>query len=389
MEKKVPGVNVVDNRIISVNDMVESAVPLFIGFTQKRTSLSAVFISSFSDYEINFGGQHAGDAILYYAIKHFFDNGGVSGYVFSLGSYDEFETLTSFDICNLLQSKELSHTVAAEQSITLLAFPDCIVIPNDDIYSWHKVWDRLIALAGARSGIFAILDAPGDPDNAAKCISNYSGNEPQYGAAWWPYLVTSYLKGNSPIVITPSASVIAAIQVKDASHGVWSAPANVSLVKVIRPLYSWLEGHHFSDENCQALNIIRSFPGKGTRIWGCRTLTQDIDSQYRYVQIRRFISWCEKNITDVCRMFLFEPNNEITWYKLKGVITNWLRKVWYQGGLYGVHESDAFQVLLGIDESMSEIDIQDGRLVIIIRLAVLYPAEFINLTIDLKMNAVQ
>ncbi|MCQ4054438.1 phage tail sheath C-terminal domain-containing protein [Aeromonas sp. SG16] len=387
MESRSPGVNVIEKKNTASDSTIESAVPLFIGFTQKKvSSVFSPIIKSLADYEVHYGGQHSGLGMLYKAIKHFFDNGGMHAYIFSLGCYDELDIMTSEEITAAIDTQQLSHLVQAEQSITLLAFPDCTLIPDGNITQWHKVWDRMLNLSQVRRALFAVLDSPRSPVNAVTCVHNYESDYSENAAVWWPHLITSYSDGASRTIIPPSGAVVAAIQKNDHERGVWSAPANIPLSKVIKPEYSWLDAHKLFSDRGSSLNVIRSFPGKGTRIWGSRTLTTDLGSQFQYIQTRRFINWVELNTSKICRMFLFEPNNEITWFKIKGIITNWLRKVWYQGGLYGIQEDEAFNILIGIDESMSERDVLEGKIIVKIRLSVLYPAEFIEVTLNLNVG---
>lgn len=386
MESRSPGVNVIESNVITPDNSVESAVPLFIGFTEKVTSESLPVIKTLAEYERHYGGNDLGKGALYHAIKHFFDNGGMHCFIFSLGSYVELAGMNLDGISGSIKSQQLKNIIGAEQSITLLAFPDCVLIPDSNVEQWHKVWNGMLSLSQLRSGVFAVLDTPRAPRDAVTCLNSYHSPYLENAGMWWPHLITSYSVEGSQTIIPPSGAVVAAIQKNDYERGVWSAPANISLSKVIKPEYSWLDAHKLFDEKGASLNVIRSFPGKGTRLWGSRTLTNDIESQFRYIQTRRFISWVEQNIMKCCRVFLFEPNNEITWFKLKGTITNWLRKVWYLGGLYGQQEDIAFNVLIGINESMSEMDVYEGKLIVKIKLSVLYPAEFIELTLSLNMN---
>lgn len=198
--------------------------------------------------------------------------------------------------------------------------------------------------------------------------------------------MTPYLKADNPVTVPASGAVLAAIQQTDNSRGVWSAPANVSLAHVTRPVYSWLDAEGLFNPYGCSLNLIRSFPGRGTRIWGCRTLTSDNNSSFRYVQARRLMSWCETNISNLGRMFVFEPNTELTWYKLKGFTMMWLRELWLKGALYGEQESQAYQVLLGLEETMTQEDILAGKMIMNIRLALLAPAEFIEMNLVFMMN---
>ncbi|KVP85352.1 hypothetical protein WJ95_18140 [Burkholderia ubonensis] len=382
-----PGVSVTESTFIVQNSTIESAVPLFIGYTEMQSAISPAYVTTFSEYETLFGAPHAGNGVLYYSIKHFFDNGGRGGFVFSLGTYDVLNDSAPDYILEMLADPALAQAIAAEQSITLLAFPDSALLEGGDTARWNQVWQLMLLLCRLRTGLFAVLDTPDTPDDASQCLSNYNGMNSESGGAWWPRLVTPYLKGEEPVVVPPSGAVLASIQQTDAIRGIWSAPANIRLSQVIRPSYSWMDASELFHPDAASLNLIRSFPGRGTCLWGCRTLVGSRSATFRYVQTRRLISWCEMNISQLGRMFVFEPNSEITWYKLKGITTNWLRKLWQQGGLYGMHEQDAFQIQLGLDETMTQDDIRAGKMIMSIRLAAVSPAEFIDLRLVFSMNA--
>lgn len=387
MGSQQPSVSVVESTVVVEKAAIQSAVPLFIGYTETQPSTLPAFVTSLAEYEALFGGPHHGTAVLYYVVKHFFDNGGQGGFIFSLDTYAVLDTCVSSDITAALATARLAQAIAADPTITLLAFPDSILLPDNDTMQWQQYWLTLLSLCRLRTGLFAVLDAPNAPDDARQCLVSYHGMNSDWGGVWWPRLVTPYLKENIAVTVPPSGAVAAAIQIMDNTKGIWSAPANMVLSQVTQPSYSWLNAADLFHPDAASLNLIRSFPGRGTRIWGCRTLTGDNSSSFRYVQSRRLVTWCEINISYLGRMFVFEPNNEITWFKFKGVATNWLRRLWQQGGLYGEQEQDAFQLLLGLDETMSSHDIQAGKMIMNIRLAVISPAEFIELSLTFNMNA--
>ncbi|WP_276204261.1 phage tail sheath C-terminal domain-containing protein, partial [Photorhabdus namnaonensis] len=167
---------------------------------------------------------------------------------------------------------------------------------------------------------------------------------------------------------------------------IWTAPANVALAKVVSPIRSFIEADALFNQNGTSLNLVRGFPGKGIKVWGCRTLDNLPGSPWRYIQTRRLVSYIEAHITRLGRAFIFEPNNAITWMKLKGQTYNWLHQLWLKGGLSGTQEERAFDILLGVNESMSEADLRAGKMIMKIKLALLIPAEFIelNLTFDAR-----
>lgn len=86
-------------------------------------------------------------------------------------------------------------------------------------------------------------------------------------------------------------------------------------------------------------------------------------------------------MAQLIRLYTFEPNNELTWMKCKGQSYNWLRQLWLQGGLYGAQEDEAFNVLLGLNETMTEDDVRAGKMIVKIELAILFPAEFIEVSL--------
>ncbi|WP_323837486.1 phage tail sheath C-terminal domain-containing protein [Photorhabdus africana] len=401
MEIKQPGVTITENLLSQQQDEAFIGVPVFIGYTQpsknnhaKNNHVSdktAVKLNSLTDFTLSFGES----GLIYYSVRHFFDNGGQQAYVLSLGSdkpRGDFHSL-SFT----LQQDWVKQAIAAQSAITLIVVPDIVYLNQmdapdseidqyDKIQFWLQFWQSVLSLCQCRRGIMGLLDAPDDPALAAKCLTHLSSSDRQWGAAYWPRLNSAYQEQDRPVVLSPTAAVAAVIQRHDNQMAVWHAPANVALAKVISPIRSHIEADALFNQNGPSLNLVRSFPGKGIKIWGCRTLDNTPDSPWRYIQTRRLVSYIEAHMTQLGRAFVFEPNNAITWMKFKGQAYNWLRQLWLNGGLRGTQEDQAFEVLLGVDESMSEADLRAGKMIMKIRLALLIPAEFIelNLTFDTR-----
>ncbi|MBS9442825.1 phage tail sheath C-terminal domain-containing protein [Photorhabdus heterorhabditis] len=401
MEIKQPGVTITENLISQHQDEAFIGVPVFIGYTQpaknnhaKNNRISdktAVKLHNLTDFTLSFGES----GLMYYSVRHFFENGGQQAYVLSLGSdepRDNFQSLTT-----TLQQDWVKQAISAQSAITLIVVPDIVYLnqmdapdseidQHDKILFWQQFWQSVLNLCNSRRGIMGLLDAPDDPALAAECLAQFSSSDRQWGAVYWPRLNSAYQEQNQPVVLSPTAAVAAVIQRNDNQMVVWHAPANITLAKVINPIRSYIEADDLFNQNGTSLNLVRSFPGKGTRIWGCRTLDNTPGSPWRYIQTRRLVSYIEAHMTQLGRAFVFEPNNAITWMKFKGQAYNWLRQLWLNGGLRGTQEDQAFEVLLGIDESMSEADLRAGKMIMKIRLALLIPAEFIelNLTFDTR-----
>ncbi|WP_296705401.1 phage tail sheath C-terminal domain-containing protein, partial [Algoriphagus sp.] len=189
-------------------------------------------------------------------------------------------------------------------------------------------------------------------------------------------------------VLPASAAMAGVITMTDNQEGVWKAPANTSIVGAIS-LPIKLTDDQQADLNVDAvsgksINAIRFFNGLGILIWGARTL--DGNSQdWRYLSVRRTMIFLEQSCKSAAQAFIFEPNVKNTWESIKSMINSFLTDVWKQGGLQGAKESDAFSVECGLGSTMTSEDIENGVLIVTLKVAVTHPAEFIILSFELQM----
>ena len=196
-------------------------------------------------------------------------------------------------------------------------------------------------------------------------------------------------KGAEALNLIPPSGAIAGIYAKvDNERGVWKAPANVSLSAVNSPavkISHEQQGEYNVDVNAgKSINIIRAFPGKGTLVWGARTLAGN-DNEWRYVPVRRFFNFVEESVKKATEQFVFEPNDANTWVRVQAMIENFLTTLWRQGALQGVKPEHAFYVAVGLGKTMTPLDILEGRMIIEIGMAAVRPAEFIILKFSHKM----
>ena len=119
-------------------------------------------------------------------------------------------------------------------------------------------------------------------------------------------------------------------------------------------------------------------------IWGARTLAGN-DNEWRYVPVRRFFNYVEESVKKATVQFVFEPNDRNTWTRVKSMIENFLVLQWRAGALMGATPEEAFFVKVGLNETMSELDIWEGRMIVEIGMAAVRPAEFIILVFSHKM----
>ncbi|HAQ20937.1 MAG TPA: phage tail protein [Prolixibacteraceae bacterium] len=191
------------------------------------------------------------------------------------------------------------------------------------------------------------------------------------------------------VKMPPSGAIAGVYARVDRDRGVWKAPANVGLNYVIRPSVKitndMQDGLNVDTTAGKSINAIRSFTGKGTLVWGARTLAGN-DNEWRYVSVRRFFNMVEESVKKATAQFVFEPNDANTWVKVRAMIENFLILQWRAGALAGAKPDEAFYVRVGLGQTMTAEDILNGFMHIEIGMAVVRPAEFIILKFSHKLQ---
>jgi hypothetical protein len=126
--------------------------------------------------------------------------------------------------------------------------------------------------------------------------------------------------------------------------------------------------------NGLGINCLRSFPGQGNLVWGARTTSSD--PEWKYVNIRRYLTYLERSIDSGTQWVVFEPNDPILWASVTEQINDFLTAEWRKGALVGTKPSDAFFVRCN-SSTMTQDDIDNGRLICMIGVAPIRPAEFV------------
>lgn len=187
----------------------------------------------------------------------------------------------------------------------------------------------------------------------------------------------------------PSGAVVGIYARVDRERGVWKAPANV-VVNAIAGLATTytsaeLDALNVDTISGKSINPIRQIVGKGWMVWGGRTLAGN-DNEWRYVSVRRFCIMVEESIRKSTERFVFEPNDATTWIKVRSMIEDYLLQKWREGALQGAKPEHAFYVRCGEGQTMTALDIVEGRMIIEIGLAVVRQAEFIVLRFTCLMQ---
>lgn len=186
----------------------------------------------------------------------------------------------------------------------------------------------------------------------------------------------------------PCAAVAGTYTYNDVNKGVWYAPANIgfnTVTGVPVMITDQQQGTILNNpSDGKAVCAIRTFAGKGTLIWGGRTLDSN-SFDWRYIQVRRTIIFIEQSIKNTLREFELMPNAPATWNIIHSLVSAFLTDLWQQGALIGSKSSDAFNLYL--DESTTTpTDIENGILNVIIKVALQRPEEYIVISLQQSMR---
>jgi phage tail sheath protein FI len=184
------------------------------------------------------------------------------------------------------------------------------------------------------------------------------------------------------VTLPPSAPVAGIYARIDRTRGVHKAPANAGILSVVEPalpINNALNGELNVDATSgKSVNAIRNFTGRGTLVWGARTLAGNSNDN-RYINVRRFLNFAEESIGKAISPFVFAPNDANTWVRVRTMIENFLAVQWRNGALVGPKPEQAFSVRVGLNQTMTFDDILNGRMIVRVGLAISRPAEFIIL----------
>ncbi len=407
---------------------VSTAIPVFIGFTEvlpESGAMVAVKINSLQEYENLFGKAkpykcevdvmknpttsalsitrltkdiEAEKAIMYYALQLYFINGGGPCYIFPISEESKYED----GLASIFEINEIS----------LLVFPDIQFRRVD----YAAVYNAALKQCGGLKDRFAILDVLDSDPDASAFRAGVEGENLKYGAAYIPYLKTSInyeydesqvgvtfessqinlaalkdteteiynfvketLQDKLKVSLPPSAAIAGIYARVDREIGVWKAPANVNVLGIDEPSRIVAETDqdalNYDPTSGKSINTILSFTGRGTLVWGARTLAGN-DQEWRYISVRRLFIMIEESIQNSTSFVVFEPNNSTTWLKLKDMINSFLSGLWKKGALAGSKPDQAYFVKVGLGETMTSNDILEGKMIIEIGVAAVRPAEF-------------
>ncbi|MHC1599763.1 MAG: phage tail sheath family protein [Candidatus Methanospirareceae archaeon] len=260
---------------------------------------------------------------------------------------------------------------------TLKNIDDISIVSIPGIYTQH-LQNKLIIHCETMKDRFAVLDSEEKADlDEIQTQRNFYDSK--YAALYYPWIrVFDPLSGKRTNV-PPSGYMCGIYARSDTERGVHKAPAN----EVVRGALG-LEEFNGTKRiitkgqqdilNPKGVNCIRVFRGRGIRVWGARTISSD--SLWKYVNVRRLFLFLEESIEDGTQWVVFEPNDQKLWARVRQTITQFLTRVWKDGALMGTTPEEAFFVKCD-RTTMTQDDIDNGRLIVMIGVAPVKPAEFV------------
>ena len=248
--------------------------------------------------------------------------------------------------------------------VSLMAVPG-ITAPNVQL--------SLVAHCERLASRFAVLDMPKDAKSVTEIMEHRNIVDSDYCAMYHPWLEVYDPLDKRNTLIPPSGSVLGIYARSDNTRGIHKAPANETVANCtgLSVTYNTAEQDML---NPNGVNLIRRFPGQGIRVWGARTASSK--PLWKYVNVRRLFIFLEESIKANTNWVVFEPNDELLWIRVRRTIEVFLEGVWRSGALAGATTADAFFVNIGTN-TMTQDDIDNGRLVCVIGVAPVKPAEFV------------
>lgn len=221
----------------------------------------------------------------------------------------------------------------------------------------------------------AVLDAPNNMIISE--VQNFRGKFDSTHAALyypWPKIVDpTDTAGRREIVVPPSGFAAGVYARSDVAHGVSKAPANEVALGAI-DLELLLNKSQQDILNPLGINCLRFFPNRGFRIWGARTISSD--PEWKYINVRRYFAYVEHSIDKGTQWAVFEKNDDTTWANVQRTVYDFLYNEWRNDALLGAKPEQAFFVRCD-RSTMTQNDLDNGRLICLIGIAPIKPAEFV------------
>jgi Bacteriophage tail sheath protein len=374
--------------------VVPTGVPLFIGFAQIRAQpvgygsdgARLLRLTSWEQFERDIGPTVPG-SFLGYAVRGFFENGGEYCVVVPVKVNEDQRSPGALAqaLKDVFQKdeKDLRGVLDDIGDTDLVCVPDIMI---DDIRRSQEIvfelQQEVLEYCKDTGERFAILDVlPGATaaveKNTEKTILHWQELTSTDGALYFPWVRVKSLNGSGERWVPPCGHIAGVYARSDARVGFHKAPAN-EIVEGVLDLQTEVTHGIQSELNEVGVNCLRSFPRRGIRVWGARTLSGH--RNWRYVNVRRIfltlVRWIEHNMQDL----VFEPNEPSLWDRVRDRVGGYCYELFERGALKGRESAEAFFVKC--DAETNPLDVREaGQLICDVGLAPLTPAEFILIRI--------
>ncbi len=277
------------------------------------------------------------------------------------GSVDE----TSMRKKGLAQFEDL-------EDISIVAAPGSTFGFDSGYQDGATVVNLLIAHAKKMSYRIAVLDA-GDGQSLTQVRAMRARIDSSHAALYYPWIRVLDPVTRVPIFLPPSGFVAGIYARNDTNRAVYKAPAN-EVVNLAVGFETLLNKAQQDVLNPEGINAFRFFEGRGFRLWGARTVSSD--PEWKYVNLRRYFAYLERSIDKGTQWAVFEPNGEQLWANVRRTIEEFLLNEWQSGALLGDKPEKSYFVRCD-RSTMTQNDLDNGRLICLIGVAPLRPAEFV------------
>jgi phage tail sheath protein FI len=351
---------------------VATSIAAFVGIAPGGPSNTPVRVRSWAQFATLYGDPdqpghepYADDAFLAHAVRGFFDNGGTCCWI-----------VRTQDLAGDVAERRGLGALAAVDEITIVCVPDAVA-PGRDEAGLRALQAALITHCENAGDRMAILDPPPalDPRQLLEWRRGAGAHDSKHAVLYWPWLEVTEPAGGHPMLVPPSGHVAGAWCRSDVAH---QAAEDDPLRGLATLAYD--VGDDDSAKLAEAgVNSIRSFPGRGIRVWGSRTLSSD--PEWRYVPVRRLFLQIAESLDEGLRWVVFEPNNERLWARLRRSAEDFLERRRREGALAGEIPEEAYFVRC--DEETNPPDLVDaGQVVCVIGIALVRPREFVSLRLS-------
>ncbi|MCK9414033.1 MAG: hypothetical protein M0Q53_17155 [Prolixibacteraceae bacterium] len=355
--------------------------------------------------------------LLYYSVKIYFENGGGPCYIISVGTYQNPQQVLLKQYYGSIHAGLLDglNKLSEVAEVSLIVIPEAVRLSAPEYSQLVRTALLQCHTLENRFAIFDLYDGEVHHPDLSQSIGLFGNQYLNYGSAYYPFIrttmncyvntersnvkviyngkefklnqinklgwaVTRLVKRelkNRFVNLPSSGAVAGAYVTSDKNRGVWKSPANLTLYGVMEPLVA-IDKHFYPAcdvDHARSINKVRTISGKGILVWGARTLDQN-DHEEQYVSVSRFRIMVKESLRTSTCWAIFEANDANTWMKICMMIENYLTTKWEEGALAGISPQQAFYVKCGLGTTMTSLDVEEGRIIVEVGLAILRASEF-------------